>query len=121
MSAVSENPTMGFGDTVRIITSPATIAAGVAGLEGEVHGFTTPSATGVTVIDPTGIDYAIAVYVEQLGEAIWLEPNTLELISRPDEMVFTTGSKKITARRTEDGSMVETIEDIYRKPWWRFW
>ena len=40
----------GFGDRVQIRQSPETVAAGVAALEGEIYGFTTPSTTGVEVI-----------------------------------------------------------------------
>jgi len=117
----SDNPSFAFCDTVRIIATPATIAAGVAGLEGDVHGFSVPSASGVVVVDATDIDFAFGVYIEQLGEAIWLEPRSLELVSRPHQMAFTVGTKRIIATRGEDGSMVETTENIDRKPWLRFW
>lgn len=83
MSATPDSSTIGFGDTVRIVSSATTIAAGVAGVEGEVHGFTTPSVTGVTVIGATGLDYALGVFVEKIGDTIWLEPSSIEFVSRP--------------------------------------
>lgn len=42
-------PLISFGDRVRVRQTPATRAAGVAGLVGEVYGETTPSVTGIKV------------------------------------------------------------------------
>ena len=57
-------PQISFGDKVRLRATPATESRGIAGRTGIVHGFTTPSQTGVEVIGDFADDYAIAVMVE---------------------------------------------------------
>jgi len=111
----------GFGDTVRIRHTTETVQAGIAGHEGTVYGFTTPSVTGVETVGALADDFALNVHVEALNAAFWLDPSNIELVSRPDTLALTVGNKRIVLTRTEDGCQ-EEIEDIVpSRPWWRFW
>jgi len=49
------------GDRIRVRATRHTEQEGIAGKTGIVHGFTTPSQTGVEVIGDSTDDYAIAV------------------------------------------------------------
>lgn len=96
-----------FGDNVRIRVTKETEDAGVAGLEGQVCGQTTPSVTGVYVIGPASDDYAVNVHFEGRGEALWFAPELVELLNHaPGSEIRLTGvDKKWT--RTEDGGWHE--------------
>jgi hypothetical protein len=107
-----------FGDTVRVVENADTTQAGIAGLKGEVFGFTTPSATGVTPIGSLADDFAINIYIESLSRDFWLDPSAVELVSRPDVMEFGVAGKTIRATRTPDGYSEEIME---KRPWWKFW
>jgi hypothetical protein len=52
----------GFGDHVRIRATEETERLRLAGREGVVFGWTTPSVTGVEVIGTPAEDYAIPPY-----------------------------------------------------------
>lgn len=95
-----------FGDRVRIKTSPETMAAELAGLEGDVHGFTTPSATGVTVVGGAPDDRALNVFVESRNTDFWLRPDLIEFLH------FNAGSEIVVGNvrsiRQADGSWLET-------------
>ncbi|MEO8752620.1 MAG: hypothetical protein ABI624_08075 [Casimicrobiaceae bacterium] len=65
-----------FGDRVRVKESPETIAAGIAGMEGDVRGFTTPSITGITVIGGAPDDQAINVFLTQLSRIAGFAPTS---------------------------------------------
>lgn len=108
---------VGFGDTVRILETPCAIDAGIAGLEGEVYGFTTPSATGISAVGPLADDFAINVYVESLRQDFWLDPSSVALVSRPDVMEFGVAGKTIRVTRTADGYREEIIG---KRRWWKF-
>ena len=113
-----EPSSLRFGDEVRVTRSADTESAGIAELPGVIHGFSVPSVSGVAVIGPSGLDFALAVYIQSLGEAYWLEPELIEFVSRPTEMEMTVGSTKITITQSADG---EWVEHVQTKPWWRFW
>ncbi len=49
-----------FGDRVRVRETPDSSEKGLAGMVGDVMGFTTPSKTGVTVIGQND-DYAMII------------------------------------------------------------
>ena len=61
---------IGFGDHVRVRRTEDTEALDIAGRIGEVHGYTTPSITGVAVVGCDGTDYAIAVYQPLLRSSV---------------------------------------------------
>jgi hypothetical protein len=94
-----------FGDRVRIRSSPETEAVGVAGLEGDVYGFTTPSSTGVTVVGGAPDDYALNVSIEGHG-ALWFRPDLVEIIHHNAGLEIRVGN--VTAVRRPDGSWSET-------------
>jgi hypothetical protein len=73
---------IGMFDHVRIRASPATVAAGVAGRDGQVHGFTSPSVTGVDVIGDLRDDLAYNVHLPDRDESFWFAPDLLELLDR---------------------------------------
>ena len=110
-----------FGDYVRILETTETEKAGVAGLEGLVHGETTPSVTGVDVIGSASDDCAIIVYFEGRGEALWFAPELVEFLNHaPGTEIRLRGvDKKWT--RTEDGGWQEESLAEEKKPWWKLW
>jgi hypothetical protein len=107
-----------FGDIVRVSENVHTVQAGIAGLEGVVHGFTTPSATGIRVVGQLEEDFAINVYIEALSQGFWLDPAYVELVSRPDVLKFGVAGKTIRVTRTADGYVEEIVRE---RPWWKFW
>ena len=72
----------GFGDLVRIASTPETERAGVAGLVGRVRGETQPSASGVGVIGRAGVadDFALQVQIDGRADSYWLTLDLLEFI-----------------------------------------
>jgi hypothetical protein len=74
------DPAPGFGDNVRVRSTPLTQSAGYGGLAGVVHGFTTPSVTGVTVIGELVDDFALNVYFADRNEDAWFAPELLEFV-----------------------------------------
>jgi hypothetical protein len=96
-----------FGDRVRIKRTAETSAAGVADLEGDVRGFTTPSVTGVSpVIGGAPDDVAINVYIEALTDDRWVRPDLLEFLHYNAGTVMVVGNLKVV--RQSDGSWTET-------------
>jgi len=69
-----------FGDRVQIRSTVLTQELGLAGRIGMVHGSTTPSITGVSVIGLPTSDYALAVALEGDPEATWFEPGLVEFV-----------------------------------------
>jgi hypothetical protein len=60
---------------VRIRAIPETTALGLAGLVGEVYGWSVPSSTGVSpIIGPVPSDFVISVYLADRGEQVWIAP-----------------------------------------------
>lgn len=68
-----------FGDTVRIRTTPETLALGYADQVGTCFGFTTPSVTGIEVVGPALEDHALAVGFGE-GPAVWFDPSLVVFI-----------------------------------------
>jgi hypothetical protein len=90
-----------FGDRVLVLATSETVSAGVAGLAGDVYGFTTPSLTGVDVIGGAPEDYALNVNLDSKGEAFWFRPDLLELLHRNAGLEISVGG--ITTIRQADG------------------
>lgn len=115
-------PSLAFGDNVRVRSTPATIAIGLAGAAGQVYGVTTPSVTGVTVIGDVVDDCAFAVQCPGRDDAVWFSADLLEFVDHGagTEIRLDGVDKKWT--RAADGSWVETpTEGTRRRPWWKFW
>lgn len=106
---------IGFGDNVRVRTTPETEALGVAGLAGQVFGWTTPSVTGVAVVGGLENDYAINVNFEGRGQQLWFATELLEFIDHAPGTTMQTGRVLLT--RDVDGSWFESR----KKRWWQFW
>jgi hypothetical protein len=73
------------GEKVRIRSTPLTESKGLAGLVGQVHGWTTPSVTGPWIEEIIGDlkqDYAVNVHFEKLGKGFWFSEDLVELIGR---------------------------------------
>ena len=104
----------GFGDRVRIKEIPETRAAELAGLEGDVYGFTTPSATGVSVIGGAPDDQALNVFVESKGTDFWLRPDLIEFLHYNAGSEIVVGTVKSV--RQADGTWVETRMNSAQAP-----
>jgi hypothetical protein len=112
---MADSPPVSFGDNVRVRVTPVTESHGVAGLAGTVHGWTTPSVTGVTVIGGVEQDYAVAVHFEQRGD-VWFTPELLDFLDHGAGQDIRVGDKQWV--RSETGEWLETAK---KKAWWRFW
>lgn len=83
-------------------------AAGVAGLAGEIIGFTRRSGASVKAIGAAGDDYAFNVAFKETESTGWLAEDQLELLERSP-----------SADGSKEGENV-TIADS-KKPLWKFW
>lgn len=117
-----KNQVPSFGDNVRVLSSPETKSRGIAGLAGQVYGFTTPSVTGVSVIGGDSEDFAINVSIAGHGSDLWLATNLVELIDHaPGTTISVDGAPTHSVRNTDGSWRVEPKLQNYGKPWWRFW
>jgi hypothetical protein len=78
-----------FADRVRIKSSEETRRLGLAGLEGVVYGWTTPSVTGVEVVGDRGDDHAVSVQFEERDEGFWFAEDLIETIDHGAGTVVT--------------------------------
>jgi hypothetical protein len=127
---MTQQPLPAFGDRVRIRSTSVTREAGIAGLEGDVHGESVPSASSVEVIGPAPDDFVVNVYVDERGEGYWLAPEHVEFIDHnPGKEIRLDGVPKRWVRRADgtwneiaDGE-VENAEPQGEKPgpWKRLW
>ena len=98
-------PQITFGDKVRIRSTIATKALGLAGQMGIVHGHTTPSVTGVEVIGEGQEDYAIGVMIEGRSEALWFVKDLLEFVDHQPGTTINIGERRLT--RNAQGEWLE--------------
>ncbi len=98
-----------FGDRVQIKSTPETVDANIAGLEGDVYGFTTPSVTGVEVIGGAPDDHAVNVCLKTDGRTLWLRPDLVEFVHCNPGTEMVVGN--IKSVRQSDGSWVESNID----------
>jgi hypothetical protein len=121
---LNNEPTISFGDNVRVRATPLTHELELADMVGQVYGETTPSVTNVKVIGEIQEDYAINVFFDDQKESFWFAPELLELIDHaPGTEIRLDGVPKKWVR-TASGEWAESnIEDSenVRKPWWKFW
>jgi len=107
-----------FGHLVRIVSTPATEQAGLAGLVGEVLGETNPSVSGVPVIGNPEDDFALNVHFQGREESRWF---TVELVEFLDHRAGATlrldGAPKESVR-PETGKWRE--KDLPSTRWRRF-
>jgi hypothetical protein len=108
----------GFGDLVRIVSTPETERAGIAGLLGRVRGETQPSASGVAVIGRVGVadDFALQVQLDGRSESHWVTLDLVEFID-PRSAAQSPGSEEPRARpKTEEWQK----KDLPSSGWQRF-
>jgi hypothetical protein len=86
-----------FGDGVRVLRTDLTEQRGLAGLGGVVHGWTTPSVTGVSLIGASSEDLAINVFIEEQNEGFRFSPRLLEFVDHAPgtEIAFKRGSEEV--------------------------
>jgi hypothetical protein len=81
-----------FGDHVRIKTTEETERLGLAGREGIVFGWTTPSLTGVDVVGSPTEDFAFNVNFEDPTRDVWFAAELVELLDhRPGQVIRLDG------------------------------
>jgi hypothetical protein len=94
-----------FGDRVRVLTSPETLAAGIAGREGETYGFTTPEYAEVNVIGGFLDGQALYLSLDPSDMNVWIRPDLVELVHRnPGVEVMLDGMRLV---RQPDGSWLQ--------------
>jgi hypothetical protein len=96
-----------FADRVRIRASEETERLGLAGREGQVFGWTTPSVTGVSVIGSTMEDYAVNVHFDDLDEGFWFSDDLIEMINHGEGTVISLEGQETECVRLEDGEWQE--------------
>ena len=114
---MSADSPVSFGDNVRVVSTPETEAAGLAGRSGQVYGETTPSSTGVEVIGDLASDFAINVYFEDLSQGFWLAPQLLEFIDHAPGTEMHLDGSPVKSVRQPDGSWVEVPAQPRRSGW----
>ena len=97
----------GFGDRVRIRPSKETEALGLAGREGEVFGWTTPSSTNVSVIGLNASDSAINVHFGDLDQSSWFSEELIEHLGIGVGTVITLDGVDTEWVRLENGDWKE--------------
>jgi hypothetical protein len=88
-----------FGDTVRIVSTTETVAAGHADRTGICYGFTTPSVTGVQVVGDAGGDEALNITFED-GSSAWFEPSLVTLVDVGAGQVAVIGDTRLIRNAT---------------------
>jgi hypothetical protein len=104
----SRTPKLEFGDRVQVRATDDANAAGVAGLAGEIIGFTRRSGASVTAIGAAGDDYAFNVAFKETESTSWFAEDQLELLERPPGA---GGS----------GEPADSTVAHGKKPSWKFW
>lgn len=110
-----------FGDHVRIIEHPATLEAGIAGLDGDVLGETTPLVTGVEAVGGAPQEFAILVDLVDFEDDVWINPELVEFLDHSPGMEIQYKGVNKRWIRSETGAWVEEPLEEPRRPWWRFW
>ena len=107
----------GFGSHVRILRSPETEELALAGVEGVVYGFTTPSVTSIEVIGGCIDDFALNVFFADREQDFWFSPELIETIREATEAELAAefGDEWLSPSRNEDMSAPPP------KKWWQFW
>jgi hypothetical protein len=105
----SHPPKLAFGDQVKVRATPEANAAGVAGMAGEVIGFTKRSGASVAVVGSHHDDYAFHVSFKEQPGTLWFTEDQLELVAH-----------SATAGAGKSGSgNADSTEG--KKPAWKFW
>jgi hypothetical protein len=105
-SVMFENMTS-FADRVRIKRTEETERLGLAGLEGQVFGYTTPSVTDVAVVGILSDDYAVNVHFDELDEEFWFADDLVEQIDRSPGTVISLEGRGTEWVRLPNGEWQE--------------
>lgn len=97
----------GFADRVRVKRTEETERLGLAGREGQVFGYTTPSVTDVEVVGPLSEDYAVNVHFDELGEGFWFADELVELIDHSPGTVIALDGQHTQWVRLPNGEWQE--------------
>jgi hypothetical protein len=101
------DPGISFGDNVRVRSTPITEQTGLAGLVGQVFGWTTPSVSGAKVVGNPSTDYAISVFFEEPRGQYWFASDLLEFVGHaPGTEARVIGAPKKWTR-SESGEWIE--------------
>jgi hypothetical protein len=102
----SRIPKLVLGDRVKVRETPESTGAGLAGLTGEIIGFTKKSGVSVTAIGAGLDDFAYNVSFTDAASTAWFAEQQLEVVDHaPGSAVAKEG-----AADTGD-----------KKPAWKFW
>lgn len=112
---MAEDRPIGLGDMVRVRGTPATLAADLAGLTGEVRGATAPSVNRAEVIGKLQEDHAIKVHFEERKEAYWFAPYLLELVQHDVAADTTTDSEKVLKQSRKVGFLSRIGQFLKKK------
>jgi hypothetical protein len=107
----------GFGDLVRIASTPETERAGIAGLVGRVRGETQPSASGVDVIGRAGVadDFALQVQIDGRSESHWLTLDLLDFIDPRFESGSPGASQPRSRPKTEEWQEKDLPSSVWQR------
>lgn len=97
----------GFADRVRIKRTEETERLGLAGREGQVFGYTTPSVTDVAVVGILADDYAVNVHFDELAEGFWLADHLVEQIDHAPGTVISLEGQDTEWVRLPNGEWQE--------------
>jgi hypothetical protein len=95
-----------LGDAVRILSTPETERAGLAGLVGSVRGETKPSESGVSVIGGSADDFALEVQFEGRNESSWLPLDLVQFVGGEAEA---RGSARRGTGKWEEGDLPRSL------------
>ena len=107
----------GFGDLVRIVSTPETERAGIAGRVGRVRGETQPSASGVEVIGRGEVadDFALQVQLDGRSESHWVTLDLVEFID-PRSAAPSPGSPEPRSRpKTEEWQEKDLPSSVWKR------
>jgi len=96
-SHVGRGPLEWF-DNVRVRSTPATEAIGIAGRLGQIYGETTPSSTGIEVFGEHARDYAISVHFTDPDCDFWIAEELVEFVDHGAGTTMTIGDKTLVRR-----------------------
>ena len=110
----------GFGDRVRIRRAPETESADFAGRCGVVHGVTTVSVTGVSVVGTPTDDTALNVCFEESNDNAWFAPQLVEFVDHDPGTSLTLDGVPKKWTRDASGRWIESGRTLSPKEW-RTW
>lgn len=96
-----------FADRVRIKRTEETERLGLAGRDGQVFGYTTPSVTDVAVVGILSDDYAVNVHFDELDEEFWFADHLVEQIDRDPGRVISLERQDAVWVRLPNGEWQE--------------